>query len=151
MPQDLLARINDALDRYSLGNFPIGYAASLLADAAAYLATEADRRGREASETDEARIVAALDALSYTEEQGLVALFSALPDEGGLIIASQIADRQRLTRSTIVNALRKLESAGLLHCQSLGMKGTHIKFLFPGLRERALAHLRPQRAARSAT
>ncbi|HBM75829.1 MAG TPA: GTP-sensing pleiotropic transcriptional regulator CodY, partial [Clostridiaceae bacterium] len=29
----------------------------------------------------------------------------------------------------IVNALRKLESAGVIESRSLGMKGTHIKIL----------------------
>ena len=32
-----------------------------------------------------------------------------------------------ITRSVIVNALRKLESAGVIESRSLGMKGTHIK------------------------
>ena len=34
-----------------------------------------------------------------------------------------------VTRSVIVNALRKLESAGLIESRSLGMKGTYIKVL----------------------
>ncbi|MBJ3788582.1 GTP-sensing pleiotropic transcriptional regulator CodY, partial [Bacillus sp. OA1] len=33
------------------------------------------------------------------------------------------------TRSVIVNALRKLESAGVIESRSLGMKGTYIKVL----------------------
>ncbi|HTG68743.1 MAG TPA: hypothetical protein VL921_05750 [Candidatus Udaeobacter sp.] len=34
-----------------------------------------------------------------------------------------------MTRSVIVNALRKLESAGVIETRSLGMKGTYIKIL----------------------
>lgn len=34
-----------------------------------------------------------------------------------------------ITRSVIVNALRKLESAGVIESRSLGMKGTYIKVL----------------------
>ncbi|MDX5324286.1 MAG: GTP-sensing pleiotropic transcriptional regulator CodY, partial [Exiguobacterium sp.] len=34
-----------------------------------------------------------------------------------------------ITRSVIVNALRKLESAGVIESRSLGMKGTYIKIL----------------------
>ena len=34
-----------------------------------------------------------------------------------------------ITRSVIVNALRKLESAGIIESKSLGMKGTYIKVL----------------------
>ena len=34
-----------------------------------------------------------------------------------------------ITRSVIVNALRKLESAGVVEARSLGMKGTYIRIL----------------------
>ena len=34
-----------------------------------------------------------------------------------------------ITRSVIVNALRKFESAGVIESRSLGMKGTYIKVL----------------------
>ena len=34
-----------------------------------------------------------------------------------------------ITRSVIVNALRKLESAGVVEVRSLGMKGTYIRIL----------------------
>ena len=40
---------------------------------------------------------------------------------------SKIADKVGLTRSVIVNALRKFESADLIETRSLGMKGTFIK------------------------
>ena len=35
----------------------------------------------------------------------------------------------KITRSVIVNALRKFESAGVIESKSLGMKGTYIKVL----------------------
>jgi len=34
-----------------------------------------------------------------------------------------------ITRSVIVSALRKFESAGVIESRSLGMKGTYIKVL----------------------
>lgn len=75
-------------------------------------------------------ITSALKALSYSEMETVKHLMSAMPSEtGGLLVASQIADRMGITRSVIVNALRKLESAGAIESRSLGMKGTHIKFL----------------------
>ena len=52
-----------------------------------------------------------------------------------MLVASKIADRAKITRSVIVNALRKFESAGLIQSKSLGMKGTHIKVLNPYLLE----------------
>ena len=42
-------------------------------------------------------------------------------------MASRIADEAGITRSVIVNALRKLESAGVIESKSSGMKGTYIK------------------------
>ena len=45
----------------------------------------------------------------------------------GVLVASKIADRFGITRSVVVNALRKLESAGVVETRSSGMKGTYIK------------------------
>ena len=42
---------------------------------------------------------------------------------------SMIADKVGITRSVIVNALRKFESAGVIESRSSGMKGTYIKVL----------------------
>lgn len=55
--------------------------------------------------------------------------FEELNGNEGLLVASKIADRVGITRSVIVNALRKLESAGVIESRSLGMKGTYIKVL----------------------
>jgi transcriptional pleiotropic repressor len=71
----------------------------------------------------------ALNTLSYSEFEAAVNILSELNGNEDLIVASKIADRARITRSVIVNALRKLESAGVIESKSLGMKGTHIKIL----------------------
>ena len=47
----------------------------------------------------------------------------------GILVASKIADKVGITRSVIVNALRKFESAGVIESRSSGMKGTYIKVL----------------------
>ena len=44
-------------------------------------------------------------------------------------MASKIADRVGITRSVIVNALRKFESAGVIESRSSGMKGTYIRVI----------------------
>ena len=44
-------------------------------------------------------------------------------------MASKIADKAGITRSVVVNALRKFESAGVILSRSSGMKGTYIKVL----------------------
>ena len=60
-------------------------------------------------------------------------IFNELGGTEGLLVASKIADKVGITRSVIVNALRKFESAGVIESRSLGMKGTHIKILNPKL------------------
>lgn len=71
----------------------------------------------------------AVSTLSYSEFEAIVHIFDELNGEEGLLVASKIADKAGITRSVIVNALRKFESAGVIETRSLGMKGTHIKIL----------------------
>ncbi|ATY85031.1 GTP-sensing pleiotropic transcriptional regulator CodY [Kyrpidia spormannii] len=71
----------------------------------------------------------AIDSLSYSELEAVEHIFEELDGKEGLLVASKIADRVGITRSVIVNALRKLESAGVIESRSLGMKGTYIKIL----------------------
>jgi len=82
---------------------------------------------------DEARkkavVQMAVGTLSYSELEAVEHIFNELEGEEGLLVASKIADRVGITRSVIVNALRKFESAGVIESRSLGMKGTHIRIL----------------------
>ncbi len=71
----------------------------------------------------------AISSLSYSELEAIEHIFDELNGKEGLLVASKIADRVGITRSVIVNALRKLESAGVIESRSLGMKGTFIKIL----------------------
>ncbi len=71
----------------------------------------------------------AIGTLSYSELEAVEHIFRELNNKEGLLVASKIADRVGITRSVIVNALRKLESAGVIESRSLGMKGTYIKIL----------------------
>ncbi len=71
----------------------------------------------------------AIDTLSYSELQAIYHIFDELKGNEAVLIASRIADRAGITRSVIVNALRKFESAGVIATRSLGMKGTRIKVL----------------------
>ncbi len=78
----------------------------------------------------------AMRALSYSELESMKHIIAELGGYSeGVAIASRVADRVGVTRSVIVNALRKLESAGLIESRSLGMKGTYIKILNPLLLE----------------
>lgn len=71
----------------------------------------------------------AISTLSYSELIAVQAIFKALQGDEGRLTASNIADEIGITRSVIVNALRKLESAGIIESRSLGMKGTYLKVL----------------------
>ena len=71
----------------------------------------------------------ALSTLSYSESDAIMNILSELDGDENLIVASKIADSVGITRSVIVNALRKLESAGVIESKSLGMKGTYIRIL----------------------
>lgn len=81
-------------------------------------------------ETRKQQIVkSAISTLSYSELEAIVHIFDELDGKEGLLVASKIADRVGITRSVIVNALRKFESAGVIESRSSGMKGTYIKVL----------------------
>lgn len=77
----------------------------------------------------------AIGTLSYSELEAVEHIFNELDGSEGLLVASKIADKVGITRSVIVNALRKFESAGVIESRSLGMKGTHIKILNEKLME----------------
>ena len=71
----------------------------------------------------------AISTLSYSELEAVINIFSELKGNDGILIASRIAKKAGITRSVIVNAIRKLESAEIIESRSLGMKGTYIKVL----------------------
>ena len=71
----------------------------------------------------------AISTLSFSELQAIKHIFSELDGKEGILVASKVADRVGITRSVIVNALRKFESAGVIESRSSGMKGTYIKVL----------------------
>jgi transcriptional pleiotropic repressor len=72
-------------------------------------------------------VKSAIGTLSYSEMEAITYIFDELNGMEGILVASKIADRVGITRSVIVNALRKFESAGVIESRSSGMKGTYIK------------------------
>ncbi len=72
-------------------------------------------------------VKSAINTLSFSELQAIKHVFSELNGNEGVLVASKVADRVGITRSVIVNALRKFESAGVIEARSSGMKGTYIK------------------------
>lgn len=72
-------------------------------------------------------VKSAMNTLSSSELEAIKHIFNELEGDEGVLIASKIADRVGITRSVIVNALRKFESAGVIISRSSGMKGTFIR------------------------
>ena len=74
-------------------------------------------------------VKSAISTLSFSELEAIIHIFDELDGKEGILVASKIADRVGITRSVIVNALRKFESAGVIESRSSGMKGTNIKVI----------------------
>ena len=74
-------------------------------------------------------VKSAISTLSFSELEAITHIFEEMEGMEGLLVASKIADRVGITRSVIVNALRKFESAGVIESRSSGMKGTYIKVI----------------------
>ena len=112
---------------------------TILAEHCAMLICMTIRRERSVRVEEEARrktaVQVAIGTLSYSEREAIECIFAELNGMEALLVASKIADREGITRSVIVNALRKLESAGVISTKSLGMKGTFIRILNDSLPE----------------
>ena len=74
-------------------------------------------------------VKSAISTLSFSELEAIIHIFEEVNGNEGVLVASKIADRVGITRSVIVNALRKFESAGVIESRSSGMKGTYIKVI----------------------
>jgi transcriptional pleiotropic repressor len=108
--------------------------ASALAAAIYCSSSDSDADGGESRQKASALLV--LDSMSFSEIKAIYNVCQALKGNEGFLVASKIADRIGVSRSVIVNAMRKLESAGVVDSRSLGIKGTYIKIknpLFLGL------------------
>ncbi len=98
--------------------------------AAAVVGLEIFQSQREENEEEERKLAivrSAMNTLSYSEQEAIYSIFDELNGREGILVASKVADRVGITRSVIVNALRKFESAGIIESRSSGMKGTYIK------------------------
>jgi transcriptional pleiotropic repressor len=72
----------------------------------------------------------AVRTLSRLEAKAMLCVLDQLEeDREGMLVTSRLADQVGITRSVIVNALKKCESAGLIRTKSAGMKGTSICLL----------------------
>ena len=74
--------------------------------------------------------MAAVNTLSRLEMQAVLAVLNELDGrQEGTLVTSRLADKVRITRSVIVNALKKCESAGIIQTKSSGVKGTSVRIV----------------------
>lgn len=131
-PETVLPLIS--FDNHTAGKLEISHASPLGSDELEYaksisLYISLALLGIENSRPKASLVKAAIGTLSYSELEALIHIFGEIEGDEGLIVASKVAQMHTLSRSAIVNGLRKLESAGLIEARSLGMKGTYIKIL----------------------
>lgn len=88
-----------------------------------------------------AMVKIAFSTLSFSEWEAIENILRELNAEEGILVASKVADNVGITRSVIVNAMRKFESAGLIETKSLGMKGTYIKIKNEFLMDEIAKHI----------
>lgn len=75
-------------------------------------------------------VMAAVNTLSKLETKAVLAVLNELDGKKeGILVTSRLADKVGITRSVIVNALKKCESAGIIHTKSSGMKGTCVQII----------------------
>jgi Pleiotropic transcriptional repressor len=74
-----------------------------------------------------------IDNLSYSEIQAMNAIFKEMDGLECTLVASNIADKQGISRSIICNAIQKLGTVGIVNSRSLGINGTYIRINNPEL------------------
>ncbi len=98
------------------------------------------KRNQTSTFAEEKRLSEAVDKaigmLSNTEKAALKKILKEVAEDEGLLVVSKVAKKYSITNSLIVNAIKKLQSAGVISSQSLGVKGTKIKITNPYLRKK---------------
>ncbi|HEX2954028.1 MAG TPA: GTP-sensing pleiotropic transcriptional regulator CodY [Bacillota bacterium] len=115
-------------NKFSDEEIPVIEAATLVAD---ILLSDVGSEKKDMESQMKGNAQVSLDSLSYSELEAIRNVFAELAGDEGFLVASKVADRIGITRSVIVNAMRKLESAGVVESRSLGMKGTYIRVKNP--------------------
>lgn len=72
----------------------------------------------------------AFNSLSSSELEAIICILDELKDsKEETLVTCRIADREGITRSVLVNAIKKFQMAGILVSRSSGTRGTHIKVI----------------------
>lgn len=106
----------------------------ILAEYGATMIALAMQRALSEEQTEEQHkeedMAVAVRTLTKLEGKAMLYILEELDGKAkGTLVASRLADQVGITRSVIVNALKKCESAGVIQTKSFGVKGTSIQIL----------------------
>lgn len=76
---------------------------------------------------NEKLVYTVLRSLSSSERRAAKCVFEELAKTKGVLVTSRVAEKYGITRSVIVNAIKKLNGAGVIRSRSMGVKGTAIQ------------------------
>ncbi|MGN0151399.1 MAG: GTP-sensing pleiotropic transcriptional regulator CodY [Wujia sp.] len=77
----------------------------------------------------------AIRALSASELYAAKCVLEELAHTKGVLVTTRVAEKYNITRSVIINAMKKLNSAGVIRSRSMGIKGTAIQIENPYIME----------------
>lgn len=80
---------------------------------------------------DEQNVKVIMTTLSHSEVKALCEILRRVRDGENLIVGTAVADKLGVARASVVNALKKCTSAGILDTRSGGRNGTLIRVLNP--------------------
>lgn len=106
----------------------------ILAEYGATVIALAMQRALSEEQSEEKRkaddVTAAVHTLTKLEGKAMLYVLEELDGKAkGTLVASRLADQVGITRSVIVNALKKCESAGVIQTKSFGVKGTFVQIV----------------------
>lgn len=83
----------------------------------------------------------AVHSLSHSERYAAYCALTELEKSKGTLIVSRVAAEYDITRSAIVNSIKKLNSAGVIDSRSMGVKGTAIDIKNEYILDALYAHI----------
>lgn len=82
----------------------------------------------------EERAESSVNRLAVNEFTAMAYILQCMKNSDTVVV-SRVAEEINISRSVIIQALRKLEEDGMIECRSSGMRGTRIAVLNPFLKE----------------
>ena len=73
-------------------------------------------------------MASAYHTLSKTEKKAILAVLEEMGEKKeAMLVTSRLAEQVGITRSVLINALKKCAGAGVIEAKSAGKKGTYVR------------------------